>query len=53
MLAFDSLESVKGFAGENYSRAVISDSAKSLLARYDDQVEHYEMVGSESCLARD
>jgi len=46
MLWFNSLESVKGFAGENYSLAVISDKAKSLLARFDDRVKHYELGAS-------
>lgn len=46
MLWFKSLESVKSFAGENYSVAVISDKAKTLLSRFDDRVEHYELCGS-------
>jgi len=46
MLWFDSLDCVKGFTGENYSVPVISDKAKSLLLRYADQVEHYELSGS-------
>jgi len=46
MLAFDSIQSVKSFAGENYSMAVISDKAKSLLSHYAEQVEHYELVDS-------
>ena len=46
MLWFDSLNSVKAFAGENYATPVISDKAKSLLSRYTDRVEHYELSGS-------
>jgi len=46
MLWFDSLDSVKSFAGENYSTPVISEKAKSLLSRYADRVEHYELGGS-------
>jgi heme-degrading monooxygenase HmoA len=53
MLAFESLDSVKGFAGEDYTSAVISDKAKSLLSRHDEQVEHYQVVGAESGVPND
>jgi heme-degrading monooxygenase HmoA len=46
MLWFKSLSSVQAFAGENYSTPVISEKAKSLLWRYADRVEHYEVSGS-------
>lgn len=46
MLWFNSLEPVKAFAGGNYSVPVISDKAKSLLSRFADRVEHYELSGS-------
>jgi heme-degrading monooxygenase HmoA len=46
MLWFESLDSVKGFASQNYSTPVISDKAKSLLLRFADRVEHYELSGS-------
>ncbi len=46
MLWFDSLDSVKGFAGESYATAVISDKAKKLLSRYADRVDHLELSGS-------
>jgi hypothetical protein len=48
MLWFNCLSSVQAFAGENYSTPVISDKANSLLSRYADRVEHYELSGS-SC----
>jgi len=53
MLAFESIESVKSFAGENYTAAVISEKARSLLSHYAEQVEHYEVVGSESGMPGD
>lgn len=46
MLWFDSIESVKGFAGKDYETPVISDKAKKLLAHYADRCEHYEVSGS-------
>jgi hypothetical protein len=49
MLWFKSLRSVQVFAGENCTAPVISAKARSLLSRYADRVEHYELSGS-SCL---
>ena len=44
MLQFESIDSVKSFAGENYKNAYIPDNAKRVLSRYDDKVEHYEFI---------
>lgn len=46
MLWFESLENVKSFAGNNYAKPVISEKARTLLARYVDHAEHYELAGS-------
>lgn len=46
MLWFESLENVKSFAGDNYAKAVISEKARTLLARYVDHAEHYELAGA-------
>ena len=43
VLQFDSIESVKIFAGENYETAYIPDNAKRVLKRYDSKAEHYEL----------
>lgn len=40
-LQFDSIDSVKLFAGENYEMAYIPDNAKKVLNRYDKTAEHY------------
>ncbi|MGA3045655.1 MAG: antibiotic biosynthesis monooxygenase [Terracidiphilus sp.] len=40
---FDSLESVKGFAGPNYSIAVFEPEAKELLCRIEPFAMHYEV----------
>lgn len=42
ILQFDSLDSVKAFAGENYETAYIPENAKRVLLRYDERAEHYE-----------
>lgn len=52
MLWFDSLASVKAFAGEKYATSVISEKAQSLLSRYDKGAEHYQLSGS-TCLSFD
>jgi len=41
---FDSIESVIQFAGENYSQAVIPEEIKSLMLRYDDVVQHHNVL---------
>ena len=45
VLQFDSLKSVKKFAGENYETAYIPENAKEVLKRYDKTAEHYEFKG--------
>lgn len=41
-LQFDSLDSVKIFAGENYEIAYIPENAKKVLLRYEKTAQHYE-----------
>jgi antibiotic biosynthesis monooxygenase (ABM) superfamily enzyme len=43
IMRFDSLASVKEFAGEDYEKAVIYADAKPLLLRYDERSQHYEV----------
>ncbi len=45
VLQFDSIESVKTFAGEDYQTAYIPDNAKRVLKRYDSKAEHYQLKG--------
>lgn len=45
VLQFDSLDSVKTFAGENYKNAYIPENAKKVLKRHDRIAEHYELKG--------
>ncbi len=46
MLFFDSIESVRSFAGEKYETPVISEKAHSMLTRFADRVDHYQLGGS-------
>ena len=41
---FESLESVRAFAGEDYEQAVVEPEARRLLSRFDERSEHYEIV---------
>jgi antibiotic biosynthesis monooxygenase (ABM) superfamily enzyme len=41
---FESLESVRAFAGDDYEQAVVEPEARALLSRFDQRSEHYEVV---------
>lgn len=43
VLQFDSLDSVKMFAGEKFEMAYIPDNAKRVLVRYDKTAEHFTL----------
>ena len=43
ILQFNSIDAVKKFAGEVYYKAFIPEKAKSLLKRYDQTAEHFEL----------
>jgi heme-degrading monooxygenase HmoA len=40
---FDSLDSVKQFAGEDYENAYVPTKAREVLLRYDERSQHYEI----------
>jgi len=40
---FDSIESVKQFAGEDYEVAVVPQKAHEVLSHFDDRSQHYEV----------
>jgi hypothetical protein len=41
---FESMDAVRGFAGDSPERAVIEPRAAELLAEYDAEVRHFEVV---------
>ena len=43
---FDSLDSVKGFMGEEYRQAHIPDDARAVLKRFEAEAKHFHLVGS-------
>jgi heme-degrading monooxygenase HmoA len=40
---FDSLESVRMFAGEDYENAVVPEKAQKILSRFDKTSQHYNV----------
>jgi heme-degrading monooxygenase HmoA len=47
MTWFDSLESVRSFAGPSYETPVLTRAARRLLSRHDERASHYELCASE------
>lgn len=43
---FTSLEAIKAFSGEGFERAVLTDTAKSLVAHWEEFATHHELVDS-------
>ena len=41
---WDSMEAVRGFAGDDPEAAVVPPEARALLARFDERVRHFEIV---------
>ncbi len=49
---FDSLESVRIFAGEDYEVAVVPPKARALLSRYDARSQHYQVKARQMLMER-
>jgi len=43
VMTFATLDAVRAFAGDDYSRAVVPPKARALLARFDEQSAHYDV----------
>jgi heme-degrading monooxygenase HmoA len=41
---WESMSSVRKFAGDDPDVAVVTDEARAILSRFDEQVAHYEVV---------
>jgi heme-degrading monooxygenase HmoA len=44
ILWFDSIESVREFAGSDFEHSVVPEKARRLLSRFDARSQHYETV---------
>lgn len=43
IMRFDSIESVRRFAGEDYEACVVPESARKVLKRFDERSQHYDI----------
>ena len=43
---WDSMESIRAFAGEHPDLAVVEPEARAALVRFDDTVNHYEILAA-------
>lgn len=41
---FTGVDAVAGFAGEDYEQAVVEETARRALSRWDEQVSHHEVA---------
>lgn len=44
IMTFDSLDNVIAFQGEDYRKCYVPEAARKLLARWDQESTHYELV---------
>jgi heme-degrading monooxygenase HmoA len=47
MILWDSLQSIKAVAGEDYEKAVIPEERKKYLQRFDAKAAHFEVVAEQ------
>ncbi|UCH64310.1 MAG: antibiotic biosynthesis monooxygenase [Fidelibacterota bacterium] len=43
IMAFESLDAVREFAGEDYELSVVPDKARAVLSHFDERSRHYEV----------
>ena len=48
IMLFDSLDSIREFAGEDYEVAVVPEKAREVLSRFDERSQHYEIRAERS-----
>ncbi len=41
---FTSIDAVRGFAGEDYGQAVVEETARRALSRWDERVSHHDVA---------
>ena len=44
LMAFDSIDSVRAFAGEDYEAAYVPAAVSAVLTRFDERTTHYEIL---------
>ena len=48
IMLFNSLDSIREFAGEDYEVAVVPEKARAVLSRYDERSQNYEIRAERS-----
>jgi len=48
IMMFDSLDSIREFAGEDYEVSVVPEKARAVLSRFDERSQHYEIRAERS-----
>ena len=46
---WESLASIRGFAGDDIDRAVVEPKARAVLSSFDDVVRHFELAHATPC----
>ncbi|HET6621945.1 MAG TPA: hypothetical protein VFG64_18550 [Dongiaceae bacterium] len=46
---WDSLDAIRGFAGEHIEHAVVEPEARAVLSSFDDVVRHFELAHATDC----
>lgn len=46
ILLFDSIDSIRAVAGENYEESIIPEERRKYLSRHDDKASHFEVVAT-------
>jgi hypothetical protein len=41
---FTGVDAVRGFAGDDYEQAVVEETARQALSRWDERVSHHEVA---------
>ncbi|TAM56443.1 MAG: antibiotic biosynthesis monooxygenase [Acidobacteria bacterium] len=52
IMLFDSLDGVREFAGADYEACVVPDKARTVLSRFDQRSQHYELLVERHATAR-
>ena len=48
IMLFDSLDSIREFAGEDYEVAFVPEKARAVFSRFDERSQHYEIRAEKS-----
>jgi antibiotic biosynthesis monooxygenase (ABM) superfamily enzyme len=52
ILLFDSIDSIRAVAGENYEDSIIPEERRKYLSRHDDKASHFQVVATNGLAPR-